>query len=136
MSQPAETVTRRVSLLGPKSVLSGDFTTTEELVILGQLVGERLQAPIITIGPSGRVTANIYTDTLRIEGTVTGNVYAKVATTIGASANVSGNINSPKVTIREGAIVNGDVNQNVAPAVPAVDEFVHGARRRAAKSTV
>jgi cytoskeletal protein CcmA (bactofilin family) len=124
MSQPAESATRRVSLLGPKSVLSGDFTTTEELVVLGQVLGARLQAPSITIGPSGQVTANIYTDTIRIEGTVTGNVYAKVAITLGASANVSGSINCPNVTIREGANVN------------EVDDLIDDVQLLAAKSAL
>jgi cytoskeletal protein CcmA (bactofilin family) len=117
-------------------MLSGDFTTTEELVVLGQMLGERLHAPTITIGPSGQVTADIYADTIRIEGTVTGNVYAKVATTLGATATVSGNINSPNVTIREGAIVNGDVNRNLAPAAPEFEEFTHEVRLQAAKCAV
>jgi cytoskeletal protein CcmA (bactofilin family) len=136
MSQPAESANRRVSLLGPNSVLNGDFATTEELVVLGQMIGERLLAPNITIGPSGRVTADIYADTIRIEGAITGNVYAQTATILGASAIVSGSINSPNVTIREGAIVNGAVNPSPAPAVPKLDEFAREVRLRVTGSAV
>ena len=57
MSTPEKADNERVSLLGPKSILSGDFATTADLVILGQLDGGRVQAPHVTIGPAAHVSA-------------------------------------------------------------------------------
>jgi cytoskeletal protein CcmA (bactofilin family) len=115
MNHPIPDATERVSLLGPKSTLSGDFATAEELVILGRFDGGRVQAPNITIGPAARVTAQIHARRIRIEGVVIGDVYAEVAAVIHASASVHGNIHSPEVTIQEGALVNGEVGQDAAP---------------------
>ena len=102
----------RVSLLGPKSILSGDLATTENLVILGQLDGDRVQAPHVTIGPAAHVTADIHTGTIRIEGVVVGNVYAEESATLHATAIVQGSIYSPQLTVLEGATINGSFNQD------------------------
>lgn len=112
MSPPEKAATERVSLLGPKSVLSGDFATTEELVILGQLDGHRVQSPVVTIGPAAHVTADIYTRTIRIEGVVVGDIYAEVSVIIHATAIIEGSVNSPQVTIQEGATINGSINKD------------------------
>ncbi len=111
MSPPENAATERVSLLGPKSVLSGDFATTEELVILGQLDGNRVQSPVVTIGPAAHVTADIHTRTIRIEGVVVGDIYAEVSVTIHATAIIEGSVNSPQVTIQEGATINGSITR-------------------------
>ena len=70
MKRPEQPPAERVCLLGPGSLLTGDFATTEELVILGRLDGGCVQSPNVTIGPAARVTADIYAGTIRIEGTV------------------------------------------------------------------
>jgi cytoskeletal protein CcmA (bactofilin family) len=111
MNPPEVATNERVSLLGPKSVLSGDFATTEDLVILGQLDGGRVQAPNVTIGPAAHVTADIHTGTIRIEGVVVGNVYADVSAVVHATATVQGSIHSPQLTIQDGATINGAINQ-------------------------
>ena len=49
MNRGGQDNAERVSLLGPKSDLKGDFVTDEELVILGRVSGTRVQAPAITI---------------------------------------------------------------------------------------
>ncbi len=102
----------RVSLLGPKSILSGDLATTENLVILGQLDGHRVQAPHVTIGPAAHVTADIHTGTIRVEGVVVGDIYAEESATLHATAVVQGSIYSPQLTVLEGATINGSFNQD------------------------
>ncbi len=117
MRLPEQPTNERVSLLGPKSILSGDFATSEDLVILGQLDGGRVQAPNVTIGPTAHVTASIHARTIRIEGVVVGNVHAEVSAIVHASATVEGNIYSPQLTIQEGATINGAINQDRADDV-------------------
>ena len=116
MTQPSKGNTERVSLLGPRSELTGDLATTEELVILGRLDGRCVRSPNITIGPAAQVRAHIRAGRVRIEGIVIGDVYAEVCAIIEASATVHGSVHSPQITIREGANVNGAVNQSVVPA--------------------
>src|SRR3977135_967586 len=104
----------RVSLLGPKSVLNGDFASTGDLVILGQLDGGRVQAPNVTIGPEAHVCAEIHAGTIRIEGVVVGDIYAEVEAIWHATATVEGSVHSPQLTIQEGATINGAINPDAA----------------------
>jgi cytoskeletal protein CcmA (bactofilin family) len=112
MSAHLKTTNERVSLLGPRSLLSGDFATTEELVILGQLDGGRVQAPSVTIGPTAHVTADIHTGTIRIEGVVVGDIFAELSVTVHATAIVEGHVYAPLITVQEGATINGTINQD------------------------
>jgi cytoskeletal protein CcmA (bactofilin family) len=116
MTKPSNGTTERVSLLGPRSELTGDFATTEELVILGRLDGRCVRSPNITIGPAAQVRAHIRAGRIRIEGLVIGDVSAEVSAVIEASATVHGNVHSPQITIHEGANVNGAVNQSAVAA--------------------
>ena len=133
MIRPEKPATERVSLLGPKSVLTGDFATTEELVILGQVDGGRVQAPDVTIGPAARVTADIHAGTIRIEGIVVGDIYAEVSAVIHASATVQGNVNSPQLTIQEGATIDGAINRGRTPSDAESLPEPHRAPLRAAR---
>ena len=123
----------RVSLLGPQSILSGDFATTEDLVILGQLDGNRVQAPNVTIGPAAHVTADIYTGTIRIEGVVVGDVHAEESAVVHATAIVQGCINCPQLTVQEGATIDGAINQPGSESATALEPQSQLAPLRAAR---
>jgi cytoskeletal protein CcmA (bactofilin family) len=133
MSRPVKSTGERVSLLGPKSILSGDFATTEELVILGQVDGHNVHAPSVTIGPAAHVTANVYADTIRIEGVVVGAVYAKVSAVVHATATVQGSVHCPQLTIQEGATIDGAINQDPTGRASDLDQTVNLAPLRAAR---
>lgn len=106
MSHLVRATTERVSLLGPKSTLRGNFATTEELVILGQLDGGRVQASDITIGPAARVTAQIHAQTIRIGGAIDGDVQA------------------PKVALMRGTQLRGRIMTRCPPqAETALDKY-------------
>jgi len=123
----------RVSLLGPKSILSGDFATTEDLVILGQVDGDRVHAPNVTIGPAAHVTADIYTGTIRIEGVVVGDVHAEESAVVHATAIVQGSIYCPQLTVQEGATINGAINQHPSDSATALEPQPQLAPLRAAR---
>lgn len=110
MSTSGDRNAERVSLLGPKSDLKGDFVTDEELVILGCVSGRRVQAPTITVGPSARVTAEIHCGKVRIEGAVVGDIHAEESVIVQASARIRGTIHCASITILEGAVINGGAN--------------------------
>lgn len=133
MMRPEKPSAERVSLVGPKSVVTGNYSTTEELVILGQLDGDRVQSPNVTIGPSAHVTADIYARVVRIEGTLIGDVHAEVSVVIHATATVQGDVCSPQLTILEGATIDGAVNEGPVSADAASTAEIHAAPLRSAR---
>lgn len=116
MRQSERSAAQRVSVIGPASRLSGDYSTSEELVVLGQVDGQQLRSPRLTIGPQARVRANIRTEHVRIEGLVTGDIHAEGSVIVHGSATVNGDIHCPQITIKDGAVVNGLVNQDTRKA--------------------
>ena len=105
---------KRPSILCPGIEIKGDIVSDHELVILGHVTGRRVQAPTITVGPSAVVRADIKTTSIRIQGSVVGDIHAQDSVVVQASATIRGTSHSPTITIREGACVNGGAN--VKPA--------------------
>ena len=134
MNHVGDKGSERVSLLGPKSILQGDFATTEELVILGEVEGTRVQSPHITVGPKAKVRADLYGDRIRIEGHVTGDVHATVSVVVQASATVLGDLHGPEITVREGATLLGAVNPDSSQAASAAEAAGHVHRVRSART--
>jgi cytoskeletal protein CcmA (bactofilin family) len=134
MSRMDRSVSERVSFLGPKSVVNGDFSTSEELVILGKLDGKFVKSPRITIGPTALVHAEIHTSHIRIEGVVTGDIYAATGVIVHASATVHGNIHCPQITIQEGAHVNGALNYEAIPKALDLEPAARTVRPKASKT--
>jgi cytoskeletal protein CcmA (bactofilin family) len=79
------------------------------------------------------VTADIYAGTIRIEGTVVGDVHAETSAVIMASATVQGNVRSPQLTIHEGATVEGAVNEAPVSSDAATTVEIHAAPLRSAR---
>ena len=103
--------TGEVSTLGPTILIKGDLTGEEDLVIRGRLQGEvRLEKNNVTVGQSGKIKADIYGKSIRVEGEVHGNLYGGREVLISASGRVQGNIVSPSVTLENGSKFKGAID--------------------------
>jgi cytoskeletal protein CcmA (bactofilin family) len=61
----------------------------------------------VTIGESGLVKANVVARIIIVDGTVEGDIEAEEAVYLSHTAHVLGNIKSPRVSIAEGATLDG-----------------------------
>jgi len=107
----------------PRAEMRGDATrVTRSISIKGELSGGgdiwldgsvegavRLPGSTVTLGPNGRVRANVNAREAIVEGNLTGSLDAKERALIRRSGSVAGNIFSPRVAIEEGAVVRGRV---------------------------
>ena len=123
MSQPHDVGEKRpVSILGPTLKFKGDLTANEDLVIQGQVEGKINHSSNLTIGKQGKVKANVKAENIAVEGTVEGDLEGRKAVIVKESANVTGNIVSPTVTLHEGSTFNGGIDMSAgakAKAEPA-----------------
>jgi len=124
---------RRISLLSPTAHFEGDLVSDEELVILGHITGQRVQAPVITVGPRARVQADIHTRAIRIEGAIVGDIHASESVIVQASATLQGVIHSPSITIREGAVIRGGANIKTPRSGARTDSAKRASRAAAAR---
>ena len=97
--------------IGKSVVIKGDLKGSEDLTIEGQVEGTiELKENVLTIGPNGRIRAQVFAKTVIILGTVHGNVTASEKVDIRDGASVAGDVASPRVSIAEGAQFHGGVD--------------------------
>ena len=99
--------------------IQGDLSGSSDLFIDGEVQGKiRLDRARVTVGPNGRVQADIEAREIVVEGNVQGNLKAGESARFGASSTVSGSIVSPRIGIDDGAKLRGKI-ETVRAAKPA-----------------
>ena len=122
--QPAETrrqIERDVVNIGKSVVIKGELNGSEDLTIEGHVEGTiQLREHVLTIGPNGKIKAEVFAKSVVVLGEVTGNVTASEKVDIRDNGSVDGDIASPRVAIAEGAHFRGSVDmQRQAQAAKA-----------------
>ena len=105
--------------IGKSVVVKGELSGSEDLTIEGQVDGKiELKDHVLTIGPNGKITAQVFVKTLVVLGEVNGNVCASEKVEIREAGSVNGDIVSPRVAIAEGAHFRGSVDMQRKPGQP------------------
>lgn len=99
------------SFIGETMVIEADITSDEDIIIEGKVKGNINVSKILTIGKSGKVKADINAAVVRIFGEAKGNIIASHKVEILAQGRYTGNIQSQKLVVEEGAILNGNINK-------------------------
>jgi cytoskeletal protein CcmA (bactofilin family) len=73
---------------------------------------------VLTIGPNGKIKAQVFAKSVIILGEVTGNVTATEKVDIRDNGSVDGDITAPRVAIAEGAHFRGSIDMQRAGAKP------------------
>lgn len=89
----------------------GEISGREDLFIDGEVQGNiRLTEADLTVGPNGRVTAEIEAREVVVEGQVQGNIRGRERVTLRRTASVTGEVITHRIVVEEGAIVRGSVD--------------------------
>ena len=83
------------------------FKDPVNLRINGDFTGQLDTKGALTIGADAHVQANITGDTITIAGTLEGNVKASERLIVVAPAKIIGDIETPVLSVSEGAIIDG-----------------------------
>jgi cytoskeletal protein CcmA (bactofilin family) len=96
----------------------GEISGSADLYVDGELQGKlRLSNARVTIGPNGRVQADIEAREIVIDGQVDGNLKASERAHFGSSSRVNGSVLTPRIGIDDGARLRGKVETvQAAPA--------------------
>jgi cytoskeletal protein CcmA (bactofilin family) len=103
--------------IGKSVVIKGELSGSEDLTIEGHVEGRiDLKGNVLTIGPNGKIKAEVFAKSVVVLGEVTGNVTASEKVDIRDNGSVDGDIASPRVAIAEGAHFRGSVDMQRAGA--------------------
>jgi len=112
----------RVAAIGPSIAIKGDVTGEEDLIVEGRIEGKiLLKANSVTIGRNGRVKANVYANSITVEGEVEGDLIGKDEVVIRQSGKVKGNVAAPRVVLDSGARFQGSIDMEQGAAQRAID---------------
>lgn len=122
---------RDAAVIGPSIHIDGDVRGEEDLIIQGEVNGTvQLAHNSLTIGGEGKINANVHAHSIYVDGFVEGDLYGSDRVCIRKSAQVNGNITSPRVSLDEGARFKGSIEMD-----PEAVEAVLGTGHSASKST-
>jgi cytoskeletal protein CcmA (bactofilin family) len=97
--------------IGKSVVIKGELNGSEDLTIEGHVEGTiQLRDHVLTIGPNGRIKAQVFAKSVVVLGEMTGNVTASDKVDIRDNGSVDGDIVAPRVAIAEGAHFRGSVD--------------------------
>lgn len=114
---------RKAAVIGASMQIIGDIQSLEELYIDGQVDGSLQLDHALTIGPNGKVKANIKAKDVLILGSVRGDVEVTDKIAIRDKGSLVGDIKTSGIIIDDGAYFKGsiDIIRPTPPRVPVPD---------------
>ena len=95
--------------LGPRDILQGRLDIQGDLRIAGNVEGDLKASGDIAIEPGATIQAAIEGANVSVRGQVTGNVTARRRLTLGGSGHLQGDVRVGRLTVEDGATLNGNV---------------------------
>ncbi|MBI2410639.1 MAG: polymer-forming cytoskeletal protein [Candidatus Kerfeldbacteria bacterium] len=107
--EPAEQRMHGVAetVIGHTVKVEGTFTSQDNMLIEGEVVGTITTSKDVTIGKEANIKANISAANVTVAGEVHGNIATSGTTKLAASSRVYGDISTQVISIDTGAIMQG-----------------------------
>lgn len=94
--------------IGKTVSIRGDISGAEDIYVDGQIEGTiQLSGNSLTVGPNGRIHADISAKSVIVGGTVEGNLQVSERTEMRKTAVVTGDVQTRRIAIEEGAYFKG-----------------------------
>ena len=122
-NQPETGKSGRIVNIGASIQIKGELQGDEDLTIDGRIEGKiDLRDHNLTIGPNGKIKADLYARTIVVAGEVAGNAFAAERVEIAPSGRLIGDITSPRITIADGAHFKGSVDMERSAAAASASK--------------
>jgi len=117
-----------VATIGKSVVVKGELSGSEDLIVDGEVEGSiALRGQTLTVGPNGRVRANIEARNVILHGRVDGDIHATERVDLRKSASLTGDISTARISIEDGAFFKGGIDIQKPEPTPKVETKSHGA---------
>ena len=117
-SVPAPAASTSVCVIGAKTLIKGEISGDEDVLIEGKVEGQIRISRDVRVGATGVVKATIEAQSVVVSGEVVGDCSATGRVEIQASGKLTGNIRAPKIVIAEGALFKGNSDMSAGRKEP------------------
>jgi cytoskeletal protein CcmA (bactofilin family) len=118
---PKEQTSSSVAAIGTSMIIKGDIVSREELYVDGEVEGKLELQHRLTIGPRGKVRANIKAREVIVLGDLRGNVDVSDKITIQRNGSLIGDIKTAGIIIEDGAYFKGSIDIVKSPPIKIVE---------------
>jgi len=115
-SKAAAATERKIAVLGPTLRFKGELSAEEDFILQGRIEGSINHTQSVTIGTDGSVVGNIYARVVVVDGSVEGDLHGVESVVVHETGRVAGNIFAPRVGLVDGAVFNGRIDMSGASA--------------------
>jgi cytoskeletal protein CcmA (bactofilin family) len=98
------------TVFGKSMKIIGEVTSDEELYLDGDLEGKLELRNRLTVGPNGKIDANIKAQEIIVFGTIRGNVESESRVSLRTGASIVGDIKTAGIVIEDGAYFKGGID--------------------------
>jgi cytoskeletal protein CcmA (bactofilin family) len=101
---------------GETIIIKGEIVAGEDVTLAGTVHG-RIAAPghAVTLTAGSRVTADVDAESIDVAGSLEGTLVASQRLHVRGTADIQGDLQTPRLTIDEGAHVQGKVEMATGP---------------------
>ena len=118
--EPLRETRADVAHIGKSVLIKGELSGSEDLYVDGEVEGNiDLHDHSLTIGPHGRVRANVRAKDVVVHGKVDGTVQGTERVELKRSAVLVGDISTQRIVIEDGAYFKGAIDIKKDAAKPA-----------------
>lgn len=112
------------SVLGPASKIAGELVADENVEIHGLVDGGvRARRSRVTVGTEALVQSRVEARSVRVQGTVRGNVTAEDWVEVKAGGVIRGDVRAPRIVLHDGAVVTGRLDMTSAAVRRTASHF-------------
>jgi cytoskeletal protein CcmA (bactofilin family) len=94
-------------VVGEGSEIDGRCRFTGVSIVEGRVTGDLVAADELIVGARGHISATVRAQIVVVRGAVTGNIVAADRVELASTAHVVGDIETPVLTMADGAILEG-----------------------------
>jgi cytoskeletal protein CcmA (bactofilin family) len=105
---PTAAVKPGTCLIAAKTVVKGEITGDEDVVVDGNVEGQIRITRDLRVGAQGVVKATVEAQSIIVSGELVGDCLATSRVEIQSTGRLTGNIRAPKIVIAEGAMFRGN----------------------------
>ncbi len=98
-----------LSIIAPSTNFKGTLSGSDSLLIAGHFKGDIKCEGLVRVDREGRIQGTINSPYVIVEGEINGDILSAEHVELRAGARVVGNINTIKIVMAEGCVVQGEV---------------------------
>jgi cytoskeletal protein CcmA (bactofilin family) len=115
---------QRASVVGAASKIAGELVADENVEIHGLVEGGvRARHSRVTLGAEALVKSRVEARSVRVQGTVRGNVTAEDWVEVKPGGVIRGDVRAPRIVLHDGAIVTGRLDMTSAAVRRTASHF-------------